>query len=36
MLALAIPLCGFYFAAGGIGVVVDKRRAKKALASDEN
>ena len=36
MLALAIPLCGFYFAAGGIGVVVDNRRAKKALASDES
>lgn len=35
MLALAIPLCAFYFAAGGIGIVVDNRRAKKASARDE-
>lgn len=35
MLALAIPLCGFYFAAGGIGILVDKRRAKKAALNDE-
>lgn len=34
MLALAIPLCGFYFAAGGIGLLVDKRRTKRASASD--
>ncbi|MFM8254066.1 MAG: twin-arginine translocase subunit TatC [Actinomycetota bacterium] len=36
MLALAIPLCGFYFAAGGIGILVDKRRAKKSSAFNEN
>ena len=35
MLALAIPLCAFYFAAGGIGILVDKRRAKKASVTDE-
>lgn len=35
MLALAVPLCAFYFAAGGIGIVVDKRRAKKALLDEQ-
>ena len=34
MMALAVPLCGFYFAAGGIGILVDKRRAKRASVSD--
>ena len=31
---LALPLCAFYFAAGGIALLVDRRRAKKALASE--
>jgi len=35
MLALAIPLCALYFAAGWIASLLDKRRAKKTLASDE-
>lgn len=35
MLALAIPLCAFYFTAGGIGILVDKRRETKASISDE-
>lgn len=34
MILLALPLCGFYFAAGGIALLVDRRRAKKALASE--
>ena len=41
MLALAIPLCALYFAAGGIGIAIDKRRDKKTQSerdslSDEN
>jgi sec-independent protein translocase protein TatC len=35
MLALAIPLCVLYFAAGAIATLNDKRRAKKASALDE-
>jgi len=31
MLLLALPLCGFYFAAGGIALLVDRRREKRAL-----
>ena len=34
MALLALPLCVFYFAAGGIALLVDRRRAKKALAGD--
>lgn len=29
MMALAIPLCALYFAAGGIGIFIDKRRGKR-------
>ncbi len=32
MALLAVPLCAFYFIAGGIALVVDKRRAKRTLA----
>jgi Sec-independent protein secretion pathway component TatC len=35
MIALAIPLCVLYFAAGAIATLIDKRRAKKASALDE-
>jgi len=35
MLALAIPLCALYFAAGAIATLIDKRRAKKASSLDE-
>lgn len=31
MLLLALPLCGFYFGAGGIALLVDRRRAKRDL-----
>jgi sec-independent protein translocase protein TatC len=35
MAALAVPLIVLYFGAGGIALLVDKRRAKKAsLVSD--
>ena len=34
MIALAIPLVCFYFAAGGIALAVDKRRAKKKVSED--
>ena len=30
MLLLAVPLCLLYFMAGGIALLVDKRRSKKA------
>jgi sec-independent protein translocase protein TatC len=30
MALLALPLCGFYFMAGGIAVLVDKRRDKRS------
>ena len=30
MAALALPLIALYFAAGGIGLLVDKKRARKA------
>jgi hypothetical protein len=29
MAALALPLIALYFAAGGIGLLVDKRRARR-------
>lgn len=32
MALLALPLCAFYFMAGGIALLVDRRRAKRALA----
>jgi sec-independent protein translocase protein TatC len=32
MSLLAVPLCIFYFAAGGIATVVDRRRAKRSVA----
>jgi sec-independent protein translocase protein TatC len=32
MALLAVPLCAFYFMAGGIALLVDRRRAKRALA----
>ena len=32
MALLALPLCLFYFAAGGIALLVDRRRAKRALS----
>lgn len=32
MALLALPLCVFYFMAGGIALLVDRRRAKRALA----
>ncbi len=32
MALLAVPLCAFYFAAGGIALLVDRRRAKRALS----
>lgn len=32
MALLALPLCAFYFIAGGIALLVDRRRAKRALA----
>ena len=35
MLALALPLCALYFAAGGISLLIDKRREKKSLANNE-
>lgn len=35
MLALAIPLCALYFAAGAIASLVDNRRAKRASAANE-
>jgi sec-independent protein translocase protein TatC len=30
MLLLAVPLCLLYFMAGGIALLVDKRRSRKA------
>lgn len=36
MLALALPLCALYFAAGGISLLIDKRREKKSLANNES
>ena len=35
MLALALPLCALYFAAGGISLLIDKRRERKSLANNE-
>jgi hypothetical protein len=37
MAALALPLVGFYFGAGGIALLVDKRRDRKSrsIADDE-
>ena len=32
MVLLALPLCVFYFLAGGIALLVDRRRAKRALS----
>ena len=32
MALLAVPLCAFYFIAGGIALMVDRRRAKRAVA----
>jgi sec-independent protein translocase protein TatC len=32
MTLLALPLCAFYFAAGGIALLVDRRRAKRVLS----
>ena len=34
MALLAVPLCVFYFMAGGIALLVDRRRAKRALAEE--
>lgn len=34
MTLLALPLCLFYFAAGGIALLVDRRRAKRALTEE--
>lgn len=36
MSLLALPLCGFYFAAGGIALLVDRRRAKRAPIEEAN
>ena len=36
MLALALPLCALYFAAGGISLLIDKRRERKSLANNES
>jgi hypothetical protein len=33
MIALAIPLISLYFAAGGIALLNDRRRAKKMIES---
>ncbi|NBR93344.1 MAG: twin-arginine translocase subunit TatC [Actinobacteria bacterium] len=35
MLALALPLCALYLSAGGICLLIDKRREKKSLANNE-
>lgn len=34
MALLALPLCGFYFLAGGIALLVDRRRAKRSDAGE--
>jgi sec-independent protein translocase protein TatC len=34
MSLLAVPLCAFYFIAGGIALLVDRRRAKRSLAEE--
>jgi sec-independent protein translocase protein TatC len=34
MALLALPLCLFYFTAGGIALMVDRKRAKRAVALD--
>lgn len=34
MALLAVPLCVFYFAAGGIALLVDRRRAKRSLEEE--
>lgn len=34
MSLLALPLCGFYFAAGGIALLVDRRRAKRTAIEE--
>lgn len=36
MALLALPLCLFYFAAGGIALLVDRRRAKRALVLESD
>lgn len=36
MSLLALPLCGFYFAAGGIALLVDRKRAKRAATEEGN
>lgn len=36
MSLLALPLCGFYFLAGGIALLVDRRRGKRADVKEEN
>lgn len=35
MMALAIPLCALYFAAGAIGLLIDKQRAKKNRVDED-
>ena len=34
MSLLALPLCAFYFLAGGIALLVDRRRAKRAISKE--
>jgi sec-independent protein translocase protein TatC len=34
MALLAVPLCAFYFIAGGIAILVDRRRARKAAKEE--
>ena len=34
MALLAVPLCAFYFMAGGIALLVDRRRAKRRIKED--
>lgn len=36
MAALAVPLIALYFGAGGIGLLVDKRRARKSRATSDD
>jgi len=36
MSLLALPLCAFYFLAGGIALLVDRRRAKRAKSDEAN
>jgi Sec-independent protein secretion pathway component TatC len=35
MLALAAPLCALYFLAGGISLLIDRRRNRKKSKTEE-